>query len=232
MTKRGLQANEPKNIQKIKTKDIKKKKEKVTEIFIDDIPDINMQNINIKKEKNIDSTKLQDSRVKTMIRDIKLYSLMEIKLKDNKYSFHLMNMENESTIKIKIDNLKSVSCSCSDFIYKCIHSQINCKHILYLLRDFLKLPLDFFKLNQMENVSKFLESIQKLCPDINLDNKAKINSKNVHIQLPICAKCFLPLKYLELGKPNDCTKCHNIFHKNCFDKNKDKNCVYCLNNNN
>ena len=185
----------------------------------------------IEKQNKI-KKELQATRENNMNRDKERYALVEFEDTNEVIKFVLINMVNNKNVKITIQKGEKVSCNCFDFKIRCIKNNINCKHVLYILTQILRLPSNFFQDNKVNNKFDLTEALKKVSLErSNINNKFKVDENRVYTDDDLCAVCFVPLNEEGLESLIKCPSCKNALHGDCLKTwlsyGANKKCVYC-----
>ena len=185
------------------------------------------------KEPKIDEFE-QQKRINNMNRDKHRYALVDFALSDELVNFRLVCIEDGRPIKIKIDKQTTVSCSCMDFIMRCRKNNLNCKHIIYIANQIMKLEnYDAFRGNKVADFDSIADKFDRIRANFigEINERFKVSEDKQLTEEDLCPICFTTL----CGEPKEnmlaCDVCRGIVHTDCMRcwmaNAVKKSCVYC-----
>lgn len=170
---------------------------------------------------------MQAKRVDNFRRDESKLFLIGYKYEKLKHTFTMKNSSNDDSksCNVNINGDKTISCTCSDYKFRCYKNNIVCKHCLFILKNGLKLDMNILS-GRVMNVNE--EELKVLLNNVCIARDIK--SDFVYKELTCDDVCPICLENFMDGDNNMCClECKNYVHKECISvwMKNNKTCVYC-----
>merc|ERR1719354_879805 len=154
---------------------------------------------------------IKQRRLEIMKNDQKNFALVKLVQTDDFIVLTLCILPMVGKVNVKFKEEGKVSCTCQDFWFRGRKMGFNCKHILYVLQNILKLSLDFADKNKFEDYEKVKEKCMSLNGVCSLANVLP-TARNTES----CPICYIDFKDSEDMKVIPCPDCQNLFHVECI----------------
>jgi hypothetical protein len=177
----------------------------------------------------------QQKRVSNMFRDMEKYALVDFVNTPAKVTFKLINVRDNKNLLISAKDKKTISCSCMDWKMRGSKSGMNCKHILYVVSQILKLEYKVSEFNKISNFDVFEGAFARIKINFNAGLKVaedfKMREDRELTEEDLCPICFTDFLSGERDNVVNCLRCRGLVHGDCmvcWVRNAvNKSCVYC-----